>query len=406
MDKSVPELQFPEFTDDWISGTTEEFLQRFLSPVDVNPNSIYREIGVRSHGKGVFHKESVMGSELGNKRVFWVHTDAFIVNIVFGWEQAVAKTTSNEEGYIASHRFPMYIPHENKVDLDFLLLFFLRPRGKHLLGLASPGGAGRNKTLGQKEFNKLTIILPRLPEQQKISKFIFSVENKVLLLLEKRRLLQNYKKGIMHKLFLQELRFKDDQGNYFPDWEEKKFGDIFTRVKDKNKENNDNVLTISAQQGLISQKKYFNKSVSAKDVTGYYLIKKGQFAYNKSYSKGFPMGAIKRLNNYEKGVVSTLYICFNTKSNISGEFYEQYFNAGLLNREIHKIAQEGARNHGLLNISVVEFFSDIKVYLPKLEEQQKIANFLSEIDRKIEFVTQQIEHTQAFKTGLLQKMFV
>ena len=254
--------------------------------------------------------------------------------------------------------------------------------------------------------NPYPILIPEIEEQQKIADFLLSVDNKISLLSEKQSLLQRYKKGVMQKLFSQELRFKDDQGNDFPDWEEKKFGDLFERVKRKNKENNKNVLTISAQQGLINQEKYFNKSVSAKDVTGYYLLNNGEFAYNKSYSKGYPMGAIKRLNRYEKGVVSTLYICFTTKDKISGSFYDQYFNAGLLNQEIQKIAQEGARNHGLLNISVIEFFSDIKVYLPHFEEQQKIANFLSEMDKKIDSVTKQIEQTKSFKKGLLQQMFV
>jgi len=147
-----------------------------------------------------------------------------------------------------------------------------------------------------------------------------------------------------------QLRF----GEFSGEWEEKKFGEVFERITRKNKENNSNVLTISAQQGLVNQKNYFNKSVSSKDIRGYYLLHKNDFAYNKSYSNGYPLGAIKKLSRYNKGVVSTLYICFKAKSN-NVLFLEQFFNSGYLNKEIHKIAQEGARNHGLLNISVVEF---------------------------------------------------
>ena len=176
-----------------------------------------------------------------------------------------------------------------------------------------------------------------------------------------------------------QLRFPEFSGN----WESKIFRDVFERITTKNKENNENVLTISAQQGLINQKDYFNKSVSAKDVTGYYLLHKDDFAYNKSYSQGYPLGAIKRLKKYDKGVVSTLYICFKSiQDNI--DFLEQVFNGGRLNHEIHKIAQEGARNHGLLNISVVEFFKDIKLNIPTKPEQQKIAAFLTAVDNKIE----------------------
>lgn len=247
---------------------------------------------------------------------------------------------------------------------------------------------------------------PSSEEQQKIADFLSSVDKKISLLKEKHALLTQYKKGVMQKLFKQEIRFKDDNGNDYPDWQEQRFEQVFERVTRKNKEDNQNVLTISAQRGLINQEKYFNKSVSAKDVTGYYLLEKGDFAYNKSYSKGYPMGAIKRLNNYDKGVVSTLYICFKSHGEQHDEFWEQYFEAGNLNREINKIAQEGARNHGLLNVSVTEFFHDVKVVAPCAEEQQKIADFLQALDKKLDAVNQQIELTQTFKKGLLQQMFV
>jgi len=197
-----------------------------------------------------------------------------------------------------------------------------------------------------------------------------------------------------------QLRFPEFSGN----WESKIFRDVFERITTKNKENNENVLTISAQQGLINQKDYFNKSVSAKDVTGYYLLHKDDFAYNKSYSQGYPLGAIKRLKKYDKGVVSTLYICFKSiQDNI--DFLEQVFNGGRLNHEIHKIAQEGARNHGLLNISVVEFFKDIKLNIPTKPEQQKIAAFLTAVDTKIEQLSKKQELLGEYKKGLMQQIF-
>jgi len=252
----------------------------------------------------------------------------------------------------------------------------------------------------------LEVCLPSNQEQQKIANFLSDVDKKISLLEEKHLLFKQYKKGVMQKVFSQDTRFKDENGNNFPDWQNTKFGKVFERVTQKNKENNQNVLTISAQRGLINQQKYFNKSVSAKDVTGYYLLNNGDFAYNKSYSKGYPMGAIKRLNNYDKGVVSTLYICFKSSGKQYDAFWEQYFEAGLLNREISKIAQEGARNHGLLNVSVTEFFRDITVHAPSEKEQVRIADFLEALDKKLKLISQQIEQTQTFKKGLLQQMFV
>jgi type I restriction enzyme S subunit len=117
------------------------------------------------------------------------------------------------------------------------------------------------------------------------------------------------------------------------------------------------------------------------------------------------MGAIKRLKRYSKGVVSTLYICFRFSNRVDLTFMEQYFEMGLQNVEIEKVAQEGARNHGLLNIGVADFFN-IEIQLPSLPEQTKIANFLSSIDDKINHTQSQIEKMEVWKKGLLQKMFV
>ena len=208
---------------------------------------------------------------------------------------------------------------------------------------------------------------------------------------------KDIKKGLVP-----ELRFPEfmDSG----EWEVKKLKEIAERITRKNKANNLNVLTISAQQGLINQEKFFNKSVSAKDVTGYYLLHNGDFAYNKSYSNGYPMGAIKCLNNYEKGVVSTLYICFKFKNKFLNNFFEHYFESGTQNKEIEQIAQEGARNHGLLNIGLDDFFN-ININVPIFEEQQKIAACLSSLDELINTQTKKLNALKLHKKGLMQGLF-
>lgn len=196
------------------------------------------------------------------------------------------------------------------------------------------------------------------------------------------------------------LRFPEFKG----EWERKKLGEVAERVTTKNSIGIDNVLTISAQYGLISQLEFFNKSVSAKDVTGYYLLSKDDFAYNKSYSNGYPMGAIKRLNRYENGVVSTLYICFRNKKDFDNSFAEQYYETGNQNVEIEKVAQEGARNHGLLNIGVKDFF-DIQLSIPTLPEQKRIASFFTTLDQKIAEIKQKKNLLENYKKGVMQKLF-
>ncbi|HCW8960159.1 TPA: restriction endonuclease subunit S [Staphylococcus aureus] len=179
-----------------------------------------------------------------------------------------------------------------------------------------------------------------------------------------------------------ELRFPGFEG----EWEEKQLGDLTDRVIRKNKNlESKKPLTISGQLGLIDQTEYFSKSVSSKNLENYTLIKNGEFAYNKSYSNGYPLGAIKRLTRYDSGVLSSLYICFSIKSEMSKDFMEAYFDSTHWYREVSGIAVEGARNHGLLNVSVNDFFT-ILIKYPSLEEQ------------KLELLQQQ-------KKGYMQKIF-
>ncbi|HYD66680.1 restriction endonuclease subunit S [Azospirillum sp.] len=165
--------------EEWTQTTVGEVLERVADPVVVDPSKIYQEIGIRSHGKGLFDKEPVSGAVLGEKRVFWIQPDCFILNIVFAWERAVGRTTVEDVGKIASHRFPMYRPKSGLADVDYVLHFFKTERGRELLALASPGGAGRNKTLGQKEFLKLPLCLPPLREQRRIAEILSSIDEAI-----------------------------------------------------------------------------------------------------------------------------------------------------------------------------------------------------------------------------------
>ncbi len=185
----------------WKTYPIKKILKRYSNPVAVEPNKLYQQIGIRSHGKGIFYKESVTGKSLGNKRVFWIKENKLILNIVFAWERAISKTTINEIGMIASHRFPMYEPVEDLLNLDFILYFFLTLKGKSYLELASPGGAGRNKTLGQVEFEKLKISIPSLKEQNKISSFLQEIDEDIRIADKKIEQTKLFRKGLLQKMF-------------------------------------------------------------------------------------------------------------------------------------------------------------------------------------------------------------
>lgn len=304
-----PTIRFPEFKDLWNNHKIEDMFDRVGIPVDLDDTQTYREIGIRSHGKGIFHKDETTASEIGNKRVFWVEPNCFVVNIVFAWERAVAKTTEEENGMIASHRFPMYKPKKDVVDLDYITEYFITKRGQNVLILASPGGAGRNKTLGQKEFAKSVVKLPSLPEQQKIADFLSTIDT----VIEKQKATveawEERKKGVMQKLFSQEVRFKADDGSEFPDWEEKKLGDVFeiSSETNGNKYDKQQVMSVSDEYGVVNQIKLQGRSFAGNDISKYKIVKKGQIVYTRSPLATKPYGIIKMVGD-ETGIVSPLYI--------------------------------------------------------------------------------------------------
>ena len=159
-------------------------------------------------------------------------------------------------------------------------------------------------------------------------------------------------------------------------------------------------LTISAQYGLIDQNMFFDKRVASKDVSGYYLIYNGEFAYNKSTSSDAPWGAIKRLDRYENGVLSTLYIVFKIKNEkvINSDFLVTYYDTCNWHKDIKAVAAEGARNHGLLNIAPADFFKTELMLPQDIEEQKKIGSYFKLIDHLI--TLHQRKYLQKKKTSL------
>ena len=187
-------------------------------------------------------------------------------------------------------------------------------------------------------------------------------------------------------------------------WEIQRLSDFADRVTRKNSKNQSDLpLTISSKDGLVDQVSYFNKTVASKDMSGYYLLLNGEYAYNKSYSVGYDFGSIKRLDRYPMGALSTLYICFALKKHNS-DFIKAYFDSLKWYREIYMISAEGARNHGLLNVPTDEFF-ETKHYLPQnLNEQRKIADFIIALERRIDAQQSLVDNLKKYKRGLLSQL--
>lgn len=255
--------------------------------------------------------------------------------------------------------------------------------------------------LNRETCEKIPVLMPPLFEQQKIANILNTWDKaieKQTRLVEK---LELRKKGLMQQLLTGKKRLPGFSG----EWKKVKLEEICEKVVRKNIEDNKNVMTISAQRGFVVQTDFFNKSVASETLESYYLIFKDEFCYNKSYSNGYPMGAIKRLSEAEKAVVTSLYICFNVKSRtkISIDFLSYYFDNGGLNQGLTKIANEGGRAHGLLNVTPKDFF-ELSCNIPSLAEQMAIAHVLISADHEIELSQQKLKLFCQQKHGLMQQL--
>ena len=257
------------------------------------------------------------------------------------------------------------------------------------------------------DFLEFSLALPPLEERKKIAE-ILTTQDKAIEL-ERQRIdeILKVKQFFLGKMFpkkgqaVPEIRFKGFTGV----WEQRKLGELVDRVVRKNTNNESTLpLTISAQYGLVDQITYFNNRVASRDVSNYYLVLNGEFAYNKSTSDGYPFGAVKRLDLYEKGVLSTLYIVFAPKKEqqIDSDYLTVFFDTDRWHKGVAERAAEGARNHGLLNISAEDFF-DIDLSVPKdIVEQKQIGAFIRQLDNLITLHQRKLEEEKKKKKALMQ----
>lgn len=377
------------FPADWDVYILGDCLSRVENPVEVKSNELYTQIGIRSHGKGLFYKEPVSGDSLGNKAVFWIEPNCFILNIVFAWEQAIGKTTQAEVGMIGSHRFPMYRPINNKVDIDYLIAYFLTKRGTDLLQAASPGGAGRNKTLGQNRFLKSKIILPPIEEQQKIAA-ILTTQDKVIELKEK--LLaekQRQKKYLMQVLLTGKKRLSGFNG----DWE------IHTLDKHLKESR------VPGGSGLTARKltvRLWNKGVVEKNEihqgsqsTAYYRRSAGQFIYSKLDFLNCAFGIIPiKLDGFE---TTQDLPCFDV-FNINKEYLLYYVTQEHFYKHFGALANGGRKARRVNPEDLLRFY----IKYPSLEEQSAIVQALSTADHEIDLLQQGLEQEKQKKKALMQ----
>lgn len=322
------------------------------------------------------------------------------------WQGACG--VSNFNG-IVSPAYTVITPLSNLVQTFFIRLF-KNKRTLKSFRVNSQGLTSDTWNLKYPLFREINVYYPISQSEQKlISTFFDVLDNKMEIVASRLASLKQVKEASLQAMFPQKgetvpkIRFKGFEG----EWEDVKLSSFAKRIKRRNSCMESTLaLTIASALGLVSQNDYFNNSVVGANIRNYYLLKRGEFAYNKSYSNGYPFGSVKRLDRYEQGILSTLYIVFTIDDSISSDYLTHFFDTTLWHKDVAERAAEGARNHGLLNISAEDFL-DIAIWKPRsIEEQQQIASYFTSLDKQITLQTQRLEKLKQIKAACLDKMFV
>lgn len=372
-----------------------DILERVEVPVNVEPDKEYVQIGIRSHGKGLFYKEPVLGKALGNKQVFWIQPNCFILNVVFAWEQAITKTTENEIGMIGSHRFPMYRPKNDLVDIDYLIYYFLTKRGTDILEAASPGGAGRNRTLGQERFLKSKITLPTLPEQQKIAA-ILSTQDKVIELKDKLLVQkQQQKKYLMQQLLTGRKPHKNN-----PRIEECEIGEVCKINPKQDKISESQVVflgmaDISETGSVVSQRLVDFSHIQS----GFTAFRRGDILIAK-ITPCFENGKGAYTDNLlsEHGFGSTEFHVLRTNSKVNAKYIFYHTVSEKFRKKLEREMTGSAGQKRVPAISIQKY----KIFLPSRNEQNFIIEILSTADHEIDLLQKSIDAEKQKKKALMQ----
>ncbi|RHT92758.1 restriction endonuclease subunit S [Clostridium sp. AM27-31LB] len=399
-----PNIRFAGFEDDWE--------QRKLGEVAEYRNGKAHENNISETGKYVVVNSKFVSTD-GEVRKFsaeqieplYEGEIAFVLSDVPNG-RAIARTFLVDESgkYTLNQRIAGITPNEHT---DSYFLHILMNRNKYFLKFDD---GNKQTNLSVNDVMQFEERYPSYREQTKIGAYFSTLDHLITLHQRKCDEVKKVKKIMLQKMFPKkgeknpEIRFN----GFTNDWEQRKLGEVCVRVTRKNKNNESDLpLTIASQYGLIDQRDFFNKVIAAKDMSNYYLLKKGEFAYNKSYSKGFDYGSIKRLNAYEQGCLSTLYICFSIETDeVDSDYLECFFDTLSWYHDVSAICAEGARNHGLLNVDVEAFFKDVNIEMPsQIQEQRKISVFINTLDHLITLHQRKCEELKNVKKYMLQNMF-
>ncbi len=398
---NVPHLRFPEFTEGWEEVTLKEvadFQKDRVSTELLNESTYISTENIQQNFGGIQLANTVPT----NANVIAYNKNDILLSNIRPYLKKVWLADRNG-GCSAD----VFVLRSRCCEQSFLYNVIASDR---FIGYVMSGAKGVKMPRGdKKQMENFKFSLPSVIEQRKISRLLSLLDERIATqnkIIEDLKLLRDAISDAMFCTPKQSAPRKRIKG-FYSDWQKVHLKDICSRVSQKNTNGRcDLVLTIAAKYGLVSQLDFFNKSVASENLEGYYLLQKGDFAYNKSYSSEYTCGAVKRLERYEEGVLSPLYICFRPDpSKVNSDYLSYYFESTKWYREIMDISVEGARNHGLLNISVVDYFNTIH-RIPNMDEQKCIANVIKAIMHKISSEQTILDCYIKQRIFLLRQMFI
>ena len=412
--KNVPDIRFKGFEDEWISVL-------FSNIAKISRGLTYSPSCINTKGVRVLRSSNIVE---GNFCIF--DNDIFVneksVNIPFAHNKDILITAANGSTNLVGKHCLINISNEEKFvhggfmliakssEPEFLHYSMFSDWYRRFLRVGTTGGNGAICNLNKTELAKNKIFVSKYKcEKTKISNLFVNLDNNIKTLHKKIASLKQLKSACLISMFPQQgetvprVRFKGFDG----EWKKKKLNSFASRITRKNSKLETKLpVTISALNGIIEQTMFFNNIVASSNLSGYYLMKKGEFAYNKSYSCGFPFGAVKRMDRYEMGALSNLYIVFKLEDTVCDDYILYLFETSTWHKEVSMRASEGARNHGLLNIGAEDFL-DIDIWVPNDKaEQYQIASYFRNLDIQISEQENRLEKLKQIKAACLDKMFV
>ena len=406
--EKYPKLRFPGFDEPWQPERLRDFATRVTRKNANNETDLPLTISSKD---GLVDQVSYFNKTVASKDMsgyYLIHNGEYAYNKSYsvGYDFGSIKRL---DYYPMGALSTLYICFGlKKHDSDFIKAYFDSLKWYREIYMISAEGARNHGLLNvpTDEFFDTKHHLPNNPaEQRRIADFLIAVDRRIAAQQALVDNLKKYKRGAFEAVFSQRIRLVPASEQR--EWKKYKLTDFALRITRKNCGKTDIPLTISAQYGLIDQREFFSKTVASTDMSGYYLLNSGEFAYNRSTSNDYPFGSIKRLELYPMGAVSTLYLCFAIKEDVViSDLAKWYFESTQWYRGISQICAEGARNHGLLNVPTDGFFCTEHLLPSTRKEQIAIAKYLSLIQSKYDRAVTELELLESVRNGLLQQLFI